>query len=78
MGTVYLAQNKTFKLYAIVSQYLFMILFLTVGGYLLGKYVVFKTPLFGGVFATVGALVGIIMFIIQLINIGKEYEKQRD
>lgn len=78
MGTVYLAQNKTFKLYAIVSQYLFMILFLTVGGYLLGKYVVFKTTLFGGVFATVGALVGIIMFIIQLINIGKEYEKQRD
>ena len=75
MGTVYLAQNKTFKLYAIVSQYLFMILFLTVGGYLLGKYVFFKTTLFGGVFATAGALVGIIMFILQLINIGKEYEK---
>ena len=71
-----MAQNKTFKLYAIVSQYLFMILFLTVGGYLLGKYVIVKTTLFGGVFATVGALFGIIMFIIHLINIGKEYEKQ--
>ena len=53
-----------------------MILFLTVGGYLLGKYVIVKTTLFGGVFATVGALFGIIMFIIHLINIGKEYEKQ--
>ena len=75
MGIVYLGQNKTFKLYAIVSQYLFMVLFLTVGGYLLGRYVFFKTELFGGIFATVGAIFGIIMFILQMINIGKEYEK---
>ena len=76
MGTVYLAQNKTFKLYALVSQYLFLILVLTVGGYLLGRYVFLKTPLFGGILATVGAIAGIVMFIIQLIEIGKMYEKQ--
>ena len=76
MGTVYLGQNKVFKLYALVSQYLFLILFLTVGGYLLGKFVIVKTELFGGVFATVGAICGIVLFILQLINIGKEHEKQ--
>ena len=76
MGTVCLAQNKAFKLYALVSQYLFLILVLTVGGYLLGRYVVVKTNLFGGVLATVGAISGIIVFIIQLIEIGKMYEKQ--
>lgn len=68
-------QNK-FKLYALVSQYLFLILFLTVGGYLLGRYVVIKTVLFGGVLATVGALFGIIIFIVQLIEIGKKDERQ--
>ena len=75
MGTVYLAQNKTFKLYALVSQYLFLILVLTVGGYLLGRYVFLKTALFGGVLATFGAILGIVIFIIQLIEIGKMYEK---
>ena len=75
MGTVCLAQNKAFKLYALVSQYLFLILVLTVGGYLLGRYVV-KINLFGGILATVGAISGIIVFIIQLIEIGKMYEKQ--
>ena len=76
MGIVYLAQNKTFKLYALVSQYLFLVLVLTVGGYLLGRYVIVKTNLFGGILATVGAISGIIVFIIQLIEIGKMYEKQ--
>ena len=76
MGTVYLAQNKVFKLYALVSQYLFLILVLTVGGYLLGRYVIVKSNLFGGILATVGAISGIIVFIIQLIEIGKMYEKQ--
>ena len=75
MGIVYLAQNKTFKLYALVSQYLFIILFLTVGGYLLGRYVLFKTSLAGGILATVGAIFGIITFIMQMIEIGKMYEK---
>ena len=75
-GTVYLGQNKTFKLYALVSQYLFLILFLTVGGYLLGRFVILKTELYGGIFATVGAICGIVIFILQLIKIGKEYEKQ--
>ncbi len=68
-------QNKTFKLYALVTQYLFMILVLTVGGFLLGKYLIFKNALSGGIFATVGAIVGIILFIMQLIEIGKTYEK---
>ena len=68
-------QNK-FKLYALVSQYLFLILFLPVSGYLLGRYVILKTVLFGGILATVGALVGIITFIVQLIEIGKKDEKQ--
>ena len=74
-GIVCLAQNKTFKLYALVSQYLFLILVLTVGGYLLGRYVFLKTVLFGGILATVGAIFGIITFIIQMFEIGKMYEK---
>ena len=75
MGIVYLAQNKTFKLYALVSQYLFLLLMLTVGGYLLGNYVFFKNAISGGVFATVGAISGIVLFILQLIEIGKQNEK---
>ncbi len=78
MGTVYLERNKVFKLYSLVSQYLFLILVLTIGGYLLGRYVIVKSSLSGGIFATVGAIVGIILFIMQLIEIGKEYEKPRD
>ena len=76
MGIVCLGQNKTFRLYALVTQYLFLILMLTVGGFLLGKYLFFKSSLSGGIFATVGALLGIIIFIMQLIVIGKTYEKQ--
>lgn len=74
-GIVYLERNKTFKLYALVTQYLFLILVLTVGGYLLGRFVLIKSILFGGILATIGALVGIILFILQLIDIGKKYEK---
>ena len=75
MGTVCLGQNKTLKLYALVSQYLFLILVLTVGGFLLGRYVIIKSVLSGGVIATVGAISGIIIFIMQLLKIGKSYEK---
>ena len=71
-----MAQNKAFKLYALVSQYMFLILVLTVGGYLLGRYVIVKTTLCGGVLATIGAISGIIVFIMQLIEIGKMYEKK--
>ena len=79
MGTVYLAQNKSsFKLYSLVSQYLMMILFLTVGGFLLGRYVFFKTLIAGGIIATIGSITGIILFIINMIEIGKMYEKPRD
>jgi hypothetical protein len=55
-----------------------LILVLTVGGYLLGRYVVVKSSLCGGIFATIGAIAGIILFIMQLLNIGKMNEKPRD
>jgi hypothetical protein len=69
-----LAQNKYngFKLYALVTQYLMMIAVLTIGGYLLGRYVFFKTTLAGGVIATIGATTGIVTFVIGLLRIGKE------
>ena len=75
MGTVYLEQNKTFRLYALVSQYLFLILALTVGGFLLGRYVIIKSVLSGGIIATIGAISGIILFIIEMINIGDKNGK---
>lgn len=74
MEIVFLAQNKeikSFKLYAIVTQYLIMIASLTIGGYLLGRFVLFKTTLSGGIIATIGAIFGIIYFIIGLLKIGK-------
>lgn len=69
-----MAQNndvKSFKLYAIVTQYLITIATMTIGGYLLGRYVIFKTTLAGGIIATIGAICGIIYFVIGLLNIGK-------
>lgn len=69
-----MAQNneiRSFKLYAIVTQYLIIIASLTVGGYLLGRYVFFKTILAGGIISTIGALLGIIYFIMGLFRIGK-------
>ena len=75
MGIVYLEQNKTFRLYALVSQYLFLILALTVGGFLLGRYVIIKSVLSGGIIATIGAISGIIIFIIEMINIGDKNGK---
>ena len=53
-----------------------MILVLTIGGFLLGRYVIVKTILSGGICATIGALVGIIYFIIQLLYLGKENESR--
>ena len=74
MGTACLAQNKynSFKLYALVTQYLIMIVVLTIGGYLLGRYVFFKTILVGGILATIGSIFGIVTFVIGLLKIGKE------
>ena len=72
----YLEQNKTFKLYALVSQHLFIILLLTVGGYLLGRYVIIKSVLSGGIIATIGAISGIILFILELIIIGAKNERR--
>lgn len=68
--------NKGFKLYALVSQYIFSILVITIGFYLLGKFVVFKTDLAGGIMACIGAIIGIILFIYQLIEIGKTNESK--
>ena len=69
-----MAQNKktTFQLYALVSQYLIMLLVLTIGGYLLGRYVIIKTVLSGGIIATIGAIAGIIMFILEMLRLGHE------
>ena len=78
MGIVYLERNKSFRLYALVSQYMLSILFLTVGGFLLGRYVFFKTLIAGGIMATIGAISGIILFIINMIEIGKIYERPRN
>ena len=77
MEIVYLAQNKNrvFKLYALVTQYIFLILVLTVGGYLLGRYAIFQTILSGGIIATIGAISGIIIFIMELLKIGKTYNE---
>jgi hypothetical protein len=71
---VFLAQNKynSFKLYALVTQYLMMIAVLTIGGFLLGRFVFFKTILAGGIMATIGAILGIIIFVAGLLRIGKE------
>ena len=78
VGIVYLERNKSFRLYALVSQYMLSILFLTVGGFLLGRYVFFKTLIAGGIMATIGAISGIILFIINMIEIGKIYERPRN
>ena len=74
MEIVFLAQNKynSFKLYALVTQYLMMIAVLTIGGFLLGRFVFFKTILAGGIMATIGAISGIIIFVAGLLRIGKE------
>ena len=73
-----MAQNKKSPIafYALVSQYIIMILVLTIGGFLLGRYVIVKTILSGGICATIGAFVLIIYFIIQLLYLGKENESR--
>ena len=72
-GIEYLAQNKytALQLYALVTQYILVIATMTIGGYLLGRYVLVKTVICGGIIATVGAIFGIVFFIYQLLKIGK-------
>ncbi len=75
VGIGCLAQNKKrnpFSLYALVSQYLLTILVLTIGGYLIGRYLILKTAIWGGVFAVIGGLCGIIIFIMEMLKLGKE------
>ena len=71
-----MAQNKKspIALYAFVTQHMVTILVLTIGGYFVGRYLIVKTILSGGVCATIGALVGIIYFVVQLLYIGKANE----
>ena len=71
-----MAQNNSFKLYALVTQYIFLLLVLTIGAFLLGRYVFFKTIIAGGIFATIGAIFGIIIFVMELLKIGKMYENK--
>ncbi len=65
-------QTSGFKMYALVTQMLIMIVVLTVGGYLLGRYLLFKTVIAGGICGIVGALMGITYFIRELIKIDKD------
>lgn len=53
-----------------------MLICSALGGYLLGKYVFFKTTIAAGIMATIGALSGIIYFIMQIIRLGKKEEKE--
>ena len=76
----YLERNRKFslKIYALVSQLVVMLVVMTLGGYLLGRYVFFKTAVAAGIFATIGAIGGIIYFIYQVISIGKKEEASGD
>lgn len=69
--------RKLFILYAYVSQLLIMLLVLTIGGYLLGKYVIIKTTIAGGIFATFGAISGIIIFIMEMLKLGKDDKQDK-
>ena len=63
--------RQAFKMYAIVTQLLIMIGALTIGGYLLGRYAIGKTVIYGGIFAIIGSLVGITYFIVSIIRIDR-------
>jgi len=54
-----------------------MLLVLTIGGYLLGKYVIIKTTIAGGIFATFGAISGIIIFIMEMLKLGKDDKQDK-
>ena len=72
METVYLEKpNSGFKMYALVSQMIIMIITLAVGGYLLGRYVIIKTTIAGGIMGIIGALIGIVYFIRELMRLDK-------
>ena len=55
--------RKAFQTYAVVTQLIIGVIVLTGGGYLLGKYVIFKTTLAGGIMALIGAILGTLYFV---------------
>ena len=60
--------RKAFQTYAVVTQLIIGVIVLTGGGYLLGKYVIFKTTLAGGIMALIGAILGTLYFVWELIR----------
>lgn len=70
-------QNSGFKLYALISHYVILLLVLTIGGFLLGKYVIIQTDIAGGIIATIGGLSGIILLIKDLFKFGKKNGSQK-
>ena len=79
MGTVFLGRNniRGFRLYAVVSQLFISTIVLVVGGYLLGRYVIFKTAIAGGIMASIGAVIGITYFVWELIKIDHQQKQTR-
>ena len=58
---------KNLKVYALVTQFVFQLLILGVLGWFIG-YKINPDGILKGVLAIVGALIGVIAFIIQLIK----------
>ena len=58
---------KILKVYALVTQFVFQLLILGVLGWFIG-YKIDPDGILKGVLAIVGALIGVIAFIIQLIK----------
>ena len=67
--------KKGFQMYAIVTQLLLMIFVMTAGFYLIGRYLIFKTILAGGIMATIGAILGIIYFVYMIMRFNKHETK---
>jgi len=61
-------------MYAFVTQLLLLIVALAVGGYLLGRYVIIKTAVAGGIMGIIGAIGGIVYFIVEMIRIDHDKE----
>ena len=58
---------KNLKVYALVTQFVFQLLILGVLGWFIG-YKIDSDGILKGVLAIVGAMIGVIAFIIQLIK----------
>ena len=67
--------TKTVKLYAIVTQGFIQTLILAFLGYMLGAKWWLKEAVWGGVFAILGAIIGIVFLVITLLKVGKTDDK---